>query len=124
MPGTPLANLRDIVKADLSMNLNQSCRAVQTLSPRSAGLAMRMLKKLSHLPFDWYWPLAQALTQRAKDCEPLTSTDFMAITNLNEPTLGAGAGLAGLFDDADRARAKSFIAEVCQSVAQARSRAT
>ncbi len=101
------------------MNLNQHCRAVQTLSPRSAGLAVRMLKKVSHLPFDWYWPLAQALAERSENSGPLTSTDFMAITNLNVPASGPGADL---FDDDDRARAKSFIAGVCQSVEQAKSK--
>lgn len=61
------------------MTLAHHFRAVQSLTPKAARLAVRMLDGSVGIPFDWRLSLRLALVERGQHAAPFTTSDLIAL---------------------------------------------
>lgn len=60
----------------IPMTLSQHYHAAQSLTPKAARLAARMLDGTADIPFEWRLSLRMALLERARTAGAFTTTDL------------------------------------------------
>ena len=61
------------------MTLSQHYHAAQSLSPKAARLAVRLLDGTADIPFEWRLSLRMALLERSRTARPFSTTDLAAL---------------------------------------------
>lgn len=78
------------------MTLSQHYHATQTLSPKAARLAARLLDRSMNIPFEWRLSLRMALVERGRASGPFTTSDLAPLTagqdKADDPAANAEAG--------------------------------
>jgi hypothetical protein len=90
------------------MKWTECYERIQMLSPKSAKLAARMLRKDRLVPSSWAFSLDLALTCRAKGSGPVTERDFEVIAANQKAELSQPPGAL----DGDQRRAWEFATSV------------
>ena len=63
------------------MTLSQHYHAAQSLSPKAARLAARLLDGAPDIPFEWRLSLRMALLERGRTATSFTTTDLAPISS-------------------------------------------
>lgn len=67
------------------MTLSHHYHAAQTLSPKAARMAARMLDGSSNIPYEWRLSLRIALVERGRFAGPFTTTDLAPLSSESGP---------------------------------------
>lgn len=60
---------------------------VQTLSPKAAKIALRILDADPGIPVEWVLALRPALVERSSESAPFGTTDWMTIAAIDRPAI-------------------------------------
>ena len=69
------------------MDLDFHLRQVQTLSPKAAKIALRILDADPDIPVELILALRPALVERSSDSAPFGTTDLMTIAAIERPAI-------------------------------------
>ena len=71
----------------MPMELDFHLHKVQSLSPKAAKIALRMLDRDPRVPTEWVMALRPALVERSSDAESFGGTDWMTIAAIERPVI-------------------------------------
>ncbi|HEY2257732.1 MAG TPA: hypothetical protein VGI11_19005 [Variovorax sp.] len=67
------------------MELDFHLHKLQTLSPKAAKIALRMLDRDPRVPTEWVMALRPVLVERSSEAEAFVGTDWMTIAAIERP---------------------------------------
>lgn len=86
-------------------------RKVQTLSPKAAKIALRIIDADPGIPVEWILTLRPALVERSSDSASFGTTDWMTIAAIERPVVRR---FTELFENREQRHARLWVTSLRQ----------